>query len=230
LQSVSRSLICLTLFCVTFQPPTAAGATSESLPPAPPDLIRARGLCDQGRYLEAIELFDRILEGPIGKVADAEVDAALDRCMLLVEQADDSDALLATIKSREGNPSGLLRALTGAGIVDSGSGLDRFLSTESAWPSEWWSFGFLLVVLAAITEEVLYRGVLHEALRRAVPVPAAAVLGSFVFAMAHTRPVQYTVGVFVMGIVLVLVRERFRSLAPGAIVHSLWNLLVFWLR
>jgi len=26
------------------------------------------------------------------------------------------------------------------------------------------------------------------------------------------------------------VRERFRSLAPGSIVHSLWNLLVFWLR
>jgi len=124
----------------------------------------------------------------------------------------------------------VLLALLGIGVVDPGSDLDRFLSTEAHWPSEWWSFGLVLVVLSAVTEEVLFRGVLHDALRRAVPVPAAAVLGSFVFAMVHVRPLPHTVAVFIIGLALVLVRERFRSLAPGSIVHSLWNLLVFWLR
>jgi membrane protease YdiL (CAAX protease family) len=124
----------------------------------------------------------------------------------------------------------LLFGLERTGIIDSLPPLDRFGSIEAVWPSEWWSLGFFLVILSAVTEEVLFRGALHEALRRVVPVPVAAVLGSFVFAMWHMRPFVYTVVAFVMGMTLVFVRERYRSLGPGSIVHSLWNLLMFWLR
>lgn len=124
----------------------------------------------------------------------------------------------------------VLAGLVGTGIVGPRDDLDRFLSTEMDWPSEWWSLGLVLVVVSAVVEEVLFRGVLHDALRRTVGVPAAAVLGSFVFAMIHVRPLLDTVVVFIIGLALVLVRERFRSLAPGSIFHSLWNLLAFWLK
>jgi membrane protease YdiL (CAAX protease family) len=124
----------------------------------------------------------------------------------------------------------VLLALRGIGVVSPGSNQDRFLSEGAIWPSQWWSLGVVLVVLSAVTEEVLFRGVLHDALRRVVPIPLAAVLGSFAFATSHVRPLQHTVIVFVIGLVLVLLRERFQSLAPGSIVHSLWNLLMFWIR
>jgi membrane protease YdiL (CAAX protease family) len=116
------------------------------------------------------------------------------------------------------------------GLVPSGADPNRYFSNELYLPFESWVWRAPLLLLWATTEEVLYRGALHEGLRRAVPILPAAVLGSFVFAAAHTRPLGATVSTFAIGVVLVWLRERLRSLAPSTACHFLWNVLVVAIR
>lgn len=116
------------------------------------------------------------------------------------------------------------------GLVPSGLDPNRHFSTDLTLPMGSWLWGAPLLLLWATTEEVLYRGVLHEALRRVFPMVPAAVLGSFVFALAHTRPLGATVSTFAIGLVLVLLRERLGSLAPSTACHFLWNVRIVAIR
>jgi membrane protease YdiL (CAAX protease family) len=77
------------------------------------------------------------------------------------------------------------------------------------------------VVLAPFAEEVLFRLVLYETLRRArVPLPAlwAAVL----FAGLHATPVEFP-GLLVLGLGLQHARKRAGSLWLPIVVHALFN-------
>jgi membrane protease YdiL (CAAX protease family) len=116
--------------------------------------------------------------------------------------------------------------LSWLGIVHLGPDANRYISNQTMLPFESWIGWVPLLILAALAEELLYRGVLHDALRRTVPTSAAAVLGSFVFAMAHLRPLRETVAMFATGLVLVALREKSRSLTPSLACHCLWNFLV----
>ena len=124
----------------------------------------------------------------------------------------------------------LMLPLWWLGLVKLGPNVNRFLSTETPLRFDSWGWKVPLVILGATAEEVLFRGVLHDALRRRVPTLAAAVLGSFVFAAVHTRPLDFSVGPFAIGLILVLLREKFRSLTPPAVCHCLWNFMILSLR
>ncbi|HOG52180.1 MAG TPA: CPBP family intramembrane metalloprotease [Lentisphaeria bacterium] len=79
-----------------------------------------------------------------------------------------------------------------------------------------------VVILAPVTEEILFRLVAYRALRGAWP-RAAAVLASVVFAGAHFTP-QYVPGLFLVGMVL---QRAFceGGLRHAIVLHCLYNLV-----
>ena len=93
---------------------------------------------------------------------------------------------------------------------------------------------FVSIFVAPICEEMFFRGFVFMGLLRAMPVWAAILVSSFLFAIAHVDLGSFTV-LFIIGIALAFVRWRTRSLWPGVLLHLLNNaigtvliLLVMW--
>ncbi len=85
---------------------------------------------------------------------------------------------------------------------------------------------FLLVIVAPLTEEFLFRGlVLHGFLKNYKPVVAVAV-SSFLFGLIHLNPWQFTSG-FLLGIFLGWIFIITGSLIPCLAVHAFFNGLPF---
>lgn len=93
-----------------------------------------------------------------------------------------------------------------------------------------------LVVLPAVTEEIVVRGFLYTGLRSKLPFITSAIITSFIFAAAH---LQWGNGqallwvaaldTFVLSLILVYLRERTGSLWSPILVHALKNGFAFLL-
>ncbi|MCP3958886.1 MAG: CPBP family intramembrane metalloprotease, partial [bacterium] len=81
----------------------------------------------------------------------------------------------------------------------------------------------LIVVVAPLVEEILFRGVLFEALSSALPATTVIVLTAAVFAVMHAHPPQI-VTTFVLGLHLGLVRALSGSVSGSIVVHLVNNL------
>jgi uncharacterized protein len=77
-------------------------------------------------------------------------------------------------------------------------------------------------VAAPIVEEFFFRGLLYQYLRTRRGVLFAAVLSSLAFALAHLTP-RLIPPLFVMGLVLAWLVERYKSVYPAVAVHALNN-------
>ncbi len=87
----------------------------------------------------------------------------------------------------------------------------------------WFRVG-LMVLLAPVAEELLFRGGLYAALRRRRPAWQANLLSSAVFAVMHGY--LFSLGdVLVIGVMSAVVYERTRSLRASVIFHMYWNAL-----
>lgn len=93
-----------------------------------------------------------------------------------------------------------------------------------------------LVILPPLVEEIIMRGFLYTGLRQKLKIPAAAVITSLVFAVAHLQigsdaPPLYVAAIdtFVLSMFLIWLRERTGSLWSGIILHGLKNGLAFTL-
>ncbi|HVC80330.1 MAG TPA: CPBP family intramembrane glutamic endopeptidase [Chloroflexota bacterium] len=78
------------------------------------------------------------------------------------------------------------------------------------------------VILTPLAEELLFRGVLYQGLRRTMPMGAAALVSALVFAGMHFTLVLF-IPFTVMGLVLAWLYERSGSLFPGMLVHACNN-------
>jgi membrane protease YdiL (CAAX protease family) len=87
---------------------------------------------------------------------------------------------------------------------------------------------FSLVILAPVAEEVLFRGYLFGKLKKFVPIWAAILLTSLLFAVVHF---SWNVGVdvFALSIILCLLRQLSGSLWPSILLHMLKNGVAFYL-
>ena len=90
-------------------------------------------------------------------------------------------------------------------------------------PGLWLSAGALVLLVAPVAEELLFRVVIVEAFR-AAEVPAAAVLAAVVFAAVHGRPDQF-LALCVLALWLYRLRARYGSLRPAILAHAVFNLL-----
>jgi len=84
---------------------------------------------------------------------------------------------------------------------------------------------FGAVGLAPICEEVFFRGFLHNALRRRMPLPAAAIIQALLFGIAHGYNVLHTAILFVIGLALTGVYEWRKTLLAPMLVHGGYNAL-----
>jgi len=78
------------------------------------------------------------------------------------------------------------------------------------------------VVLAAITEEMLFRGFFQSTMERTGRIRRAILVGAFVFAMLHFNP-WWLMEIFLMGIILGVLSWRSGSIVPCIVVHMLSN-------
>jgi len=85
-----------------------------------------------------------------------------------------------------------------------------------------------LVVLTPIFEELIFRGVLFQGLRRRLPFWWSAIITSVIFAVAHG---QWNVAVdtFALSFILCFLVERSNSILPAIFLHALKNSLAFTL-
>jgi uncharacterized protein len=81
-------------------------------------------------------------------------------------------------------------------------------------------------VVAPVVEELFFRGLLYGYLRDRRGIAAAVVVSSAVFAVMHFIP-PLMPSLFVFGVVLALVYERYGSLYPAIALHALNNAVIF---
>jgi membrane protease YdiL (CAAX protease family) len=84
----------------------------------------------------------------------------------------------------------------------------------------------LICLLAPISEEVCFRGMLFSGLRERLPRLAAALISGFVFGGLHaTTGVTAVPPLMVFGLLLALLYERTGSIVPGIMLHMLNNVV-----
>jgi membrane protease YdiL (CAAX protease family) len=82
------------------------------------------------------------------------------------------------------------------------------------------------VIAAPIGEEVFFRGLLYNALKRRLNIPAAIAISGLLFALVHFGPLAMVV-IFPMGMALAYVYEKTRSLWVTICMHATANGLTF---
>ena len=82
----------------------------------------------------------------------------------------------------------------------------------------------LIVIMAPISEEVCFRGMLYGGLREKLPRVAAALLGGLVFGGLHAiTGITAVPPLIFFGFVLSLLYEKTGSIVPGILLHMLNN-------
>jgi membrane protease YdiL (CAAX protease family) len=94
----------------------------------------------------------------------------------------------------------------------------RLATNEVAWLT------VLAVVVAPLTEEFLFRGLLFRALSTRLPMWIAVLASAACFAVVH--PMLSWIPVFVLGVVCALVFWRSRNLLPVILLHASYNAVV----
>ncbi len=91
-----------------------------------------------------------------------------------------------------------------------------------------------LVILPPIIEEITARGLLYSGLRNKYKIPQAALLTSFLFAIAHLQagsgnPLLWVAAIdtFILSFVLIYVKEKTGSLWSSIALHGIKNLIAF---
>jgi membrane protease YdiL (CAAX protease family) len=91
-----------------------------------------------------------------------------------------------------------------------------------------------LVILPPVTEEVIFRGFLYSSLKKGMPILAAAIVTSLLFAAGHlaegggSGPLYIAaIDTFVLSMVLVYLREKTGGLWAGIGLHALKNGIAF---
>jgi len=97
----------------------------------------------------------------------------------------------------------------------------------AASPNWYDSLGLLLLglLMAPVAEEVFFRGMLYNALRRRLHVVVAAPVQAIIFGLSHHFGPADTTGVALIGLALALLYEWRKTLVAPVLMHALVNAL-----
>jgi len=101
----------------------------------------------------------------------------------------------------------------------------RIFNELSAPSEHFWASVFLLVIVAPLTEEVMFRGLILRAFLRRFRVGAAFLLSSMLFGLVHLNPWQFF-SAFALGLMFAWWYARTGSLVPSMLGHALANAMV----
>ena len=101
----------------------------------------------------------------------------------------------------------------------------RIFTELSAASEHVWASVFLLVIVAPVTEELMFRGLILRAFLQRFRVGAAFLLSSMLFGVVHLNPWQF-VSASALGLMFAWWYARTRSLVPSLIGHALANAMV----
>ncbi len=89
--------------------------------------------------------------------------------------------------------------------------------------------GFLIIVVAPVSEEVFFRGFMYAGLRRSLPVAVAALISAAFWGSLHLSGgnVGVAIQLAVFGVILALLYERSGSLWATIFAHALNNTVAF---
>jgi hypothetical protein len=176
---------------------------------------------------------------PVASAIAAGVVAALTFWLLVRRQV----RILPEAKARKG-PS---FALAGAGLlVAAGAGfLWLYILRSSSWasrmldqpgmgmsfeddPVNWIGISCLAVIVAPVSEEFIFRGLIFQGLRRTGSAAWAMIWSSLFFTAVH--PPVSSVAVFIVAMVNAWIMERTGRLLPCILVHAGYNAFMIWLQ
>jgi len=90
-------------------------------------------------------------------------------------------------------------------------------------------YAFLvIVIIAPIVEEIVFRGYLYGSLRPRMPWWLAAVIVSLLFGIVHGQ-INLAIDTFFLSMVICYLRDRTGAIWSGIFVHSLKNALAFYI-
>jgi uncharacterized protein len=103
-------------------------------------------------------------------------------------------------------------------------GVEMISSLESTTSHGWplWSAFVLMAACPAVFEEIAFRGVIYERLRRVGGPREALIVQALMFSILHLLPAIF-ISHFVIGLGLGWLRARTGSLIPGMLAHGLYN-------
>ena len=128
----------------------------------------------------------------------------------------------------------LILCLVGFGILDSeADNLLRYLCPAPEWLNSFmtdlitsgFSSVILLGIVAPLTEEILFRGIILKGLASRYSPTKAILISAILFSLFHLNPYQFFAA-FVMGLFLGYLYFRMKSILPCILAHSFSNLLV----
>ena len=132
--------------------------------------------------------------------------------------------------------TGSLLALELSGLMLIGWGTWK-LGLESHWASgiqERLVFGrtdivifsmINVIIWAPIFEEIGFRGLLYTTLRSRLTPTVSIVLSAVIFSAIHLKSLHTFLSIFWSGLILAYAYERYRSLLPGMVLHSVGNII-----
>ena len=121
---------------------------------------------------------------------------------------------------------GLNIALSFVGLTNASDSFQRTASVQYSLPLP---LGLVIYgILIPFTEELLFRGIIQNRIRRYFPVWLAILLDALIFGCYHGNPVQILYA-FLMGLALAVVYEYHQLLAAPVIMHIAANLLIYFL-
>lgn len=82
-----------------------------------------------------------------------------------------------------------------------------------------------IVVWTPIFEEIGFRGLVYTSLRQRLTPTLCIVLSALLFSALHLKSLNGFLSIFWSGLILAYAYEKYRSLLPGILIHSVGNLI-----
>ena len=83
---------------------------------------------------------------------------------------------------------------------------------------------FLIIIVAPIIEEIVFRGLFYKTLKNFIPFVQASIISSLIFAIIHENILSLTI-LFLLSLYLTWIYERTNSILYSIITHSIFNFL-----
>lgn len=125
-----------------------------------------------------------------------------------------------------GTMFGLNMLLELCGITDNSAAYQAV--AQSQYSASFWLALLLYVIAAPLAEELLFRGIIYNCLKRMMKPVAAVVVAAVFFGAYHGNAVQGIYG-FVMACVIIYAYEYFGSFSVTVVVHAGVNLVSYCL-